>query len=156
MPNNATLLDDYVNEMYFCYDLNRDGALDINETKQMVKGQMGEMNCDSFTLTDSAILNGRQDLFDRLKAMFATYPGQNVQFRLLYRSSRDSCYPSTFSSKVQGKAKTVTLITSEAGEIFGGYLDKVYDPSIEEFQADPKAFMLSLTKNEKYNILPES
>jgi hypothetical protein len=88
--------------------------------------------------------------------MFTTYPGQNVQFRLLYRSSRDQCYPSTFSSKVQGRAKTVTLITSEAGEIFGGYLDKVYDPSIVEFQADPKAFMLSLTKNEKYNILPES
>jgi hypothetical protein len=47
MPNNSTILDDYVSEMYFCYDKNGDGALDINETKEMVKGQMGEMNCDS-------------------------------------------------------------------------------------------------------------
>jgi hypothetical protein len=46
-------------------------------------------------------------------------------------------------------------MTSAAGEIFGGYLDAVYDPSIEEFQADPKAFMLSLTRNEKYKIQPE-
>ena len=59
MPSNATFLDDYLNEMYFCYDLNRDGALDINETRQMVKGQLGEMNCDSFSMTDSKLLKGR-------------------------------------------------------------------------------------------------
>ena len=47
-------------------------------------------------------------------------------------------------------------MTSEAGEIFGGYLDAVYNPSIDEFQADPKAFLLSLTKNEKYKIQPEN
>ena len=47
-------------------------------------------------------------------------------------------------------------MTSGAGEIFGGYLDAVYNPSIDKFQADPKAFLLSLTKNEKYNIQPEN
>ncbi len=36
MPNNETVLDGYLNEIYFCYDLNRDGALDMNETRKMV------------------------------------------------------------------------------------------------------------------------
>ena len=31
-------------------------------------------------------------------------------------------------------------------------MDIAFDPSIDGFQADPKAFMLSLTKNEKYKI----
>lgn len=75
---------------------------------------------------------------------------------MLYRSSRDKCQPKQFKSKVEGKARTVTLVTSEAGEIFGGYLDAAYNSSTDEFQADPKAFLFSLTKNEKYKIIPEN
>jgi|LauGreDrversion4_2_1035121.scaffolds.fasta_scaffold696670_1 hypothetical protein len=156
MPNNETMLDGYLNEMYFCYDLNRDGMLDLNETRQMVKGQLGEMNCDTFTMTDSTLLKGRQDLFKRLQALFATYPGQNMQFQLLYRSSRDQCEASDFQSKVEGKARTVTLLTTHRGEIFGGYLDVAYNSSIDGYQSDPNAFLFSLTKNEKYKILSES
>ncbi len=47
-------------------------------------------------------------------------------------------------------------MTTHQGEIFGGYLDATYDSSIYEFQADPKAFLFSLTKNEKYKIQPDN
>jgi TLD len=44
-------------------------------------------------------------------------------------------------------------MTTHNGDIFGGYMDTVYNPSINGYQSDPKAFLFSLTKNEKYPIM---
>jgi len=129
-----------------------DGVLDKNETRNMLKGQLGEQNCDSFKKLDSVLLHDNKDMFEKLKAMLKTYSSQNVRLELLFRASRDQCEPETFKEKVAGKRKTVTILTTHVGDIFGGYMDAAYDPSFNGYKADPKSFLFSLTKNEKYSI----
>jgi hypothetical protein len=80
LPTSDTNLDSYLNEVYFCYDTNLDGMLDKNETHNMLRGQLGEQNCDSFSKLDSVLLTqDNKQMFDNLKSMLTTYPSQNVR-----------------------------------------------------------------------------
>ena len=45
-----------------------------------------------------------------------------MKLHLLYRASRDRCDDrKAYHDRVDGIARTITVVTSEAGQIFGGY-----------------------------------
>ena len=47
----------------------------------------------------------------------------------------------------------MSLISSPNGQIFGGYLSIATDAKKSGYMRDPKAFLFSLSKNERYNVI---
>ena len=66
------------------------------------------------------------------------------QFKLLYRASRDGFGASAFHSKCDNQTKTLTVIKTTKGYIFGAYTAIAWD-SISKHKSDPTAFIFSLT-----------
>ena len=73
------------------------------------------------------------------------------KWKLLYRATRDGFSGENFLSKCDGIANTLTIIKSEHGNIFGGYVEKAWDSTIDYvLHNDPetKAFIFSLVNKE--------
>jgi hypothetical protein len=62
---------------------------------------------------------------------------------LIYRASTDGMSPQAFHSKCDNKAKTLTVVKSTEGCIFGGYTDQAWD-SLKQDKSDPNAFIFTL------------
>ena len=90
-------------------------------------------------LFDSKILN--EQLMADLLRLCQFSDGQ--KFKLLYRGSRDGFAASDFHSKCDNISKTVTVVKSRNGNIFGGYTDQCWDLS-NSFKIDNNAFIYSL------------
>ena len=75
-----------------------------------------------------------------------------MKLELLYRSSRDTCSYIAMHARVDNQGPTFTVMTSQAGEIFGGYLSIPFDKQITGRKTDYNAFLFSLTRNEKYPV----
>ena len=71
------------------------------------------------------------------------------QFRLIYRATRDGFEASSFHAKCDNKPRTLTIIKTTLGYIFGGYTDATWE-STNIHKADPKAFICSLI-NKSYS-----
>lgn len=67
---------------------------------------------------------------------------------LLYRASEHGFESWDFHIKCDNKPKTLTLIKSLNGNIFGGYTDLCWD-STSGYKCDPNAFLFSLTNWQK-------
>ena len=65
------------------------------------------------------------------------------QFKLLYRASRDGFQASNFHAKCDNQPRTLTIIKTTEGYIFGGYTAVAWDSS-SGYKADPNAFIFSL------------
>ena len=89
---------------------------------------------------DSKILN-EQLMTDLLRV--CQFPDR-MAFKLLYRASRDGFAASSFHSKCDNVYKTITIVKSRNGNIFGGYTDLCWDQS-DTYKLDNKAFIYSLT-----------
>jgi hypothetical protein len=118
----------------------------------MVKAQLGEEKCqaqykkfDSKLITDEAMHAKLQKLLG--------FEDKTMRLNLLYRASRDTCNPKVFHSLVDGVEGTVSIISSPNGQIFGGYLSIATDAKRSGYMRDPKAFLFSLSKNERYNVI---
>ena len=62
-------MDKYVGEMTYCFDTNNDGKLDAQELKMMVKGQLGEVECEAqFKKLDSQLIESKET-FEKLIRM---------------------------------------------------------------------------------------
>ncbi len=66
----------------------------------------------------------------------------------MYRASRDGFSATNFRSKCNEIEKTLTVITSESGNVFGGYTDKAWTSGNAEYITDPNAFIFSLVNKE--------
>jgi uncharacterized protein YutE (UPF0331/DUF86 family) len=91
---------------------------------------------------DSVILNNKQlktDLINLCKYEFAS----TSKWLLIYRASRDGRSAEAFHSKCDHKAKTLTIVKSTDGFIFGGYAGQAWDSS-NQFKFDPNLIMFSL------------
>ena len=76
--------------------------------------------------------------------------------RLLYRATRDGFTHSSFHSKCDGKANTITIVLNNLNYVFGGYASKAWH-SKGAYIEDGKAFIFSLRRNgistnEKYKV----
>ena len=67
---------------------------------------------------------------------------------LVYRGSRDGQNSKDFHSNCDGISKTLTLIKTSNGNIFGGYTAQAWS-SNDENVADPNAFIFSLVNKDK-------
>jgi uncharacterized protein YutE (UPF0331/DUF86 family) len=90
---------------------------------------------------DSLILTGqlKTDFINLCKNEFAS----TCKWSLTYRSSRDGRSARAFHSKCDNKAKTLTIVKSTDGYIFGGYAEQAWNSSTD-FKLDPNAVMFSL------------
>ena len=64
-------------------------------------------------------------------------------FKLLYRASRDGFEAASFHAKCDYNSRTLTVIRTTNGYIFGAFTDISWN-SKSGFRADPKAFIFSL------------
>ncbi len=69
------------------------------------------------------------------------------ELRLVYRGSRDGFSASHFHSKCDNIPKTLTIVKSANGNIFGGYVGQAWDET-ELGYKDPTAFLFSLVNKE--------
>ncbi len=65
------------------------------------------------------------------------------EWSLIYRASRDGFSSEDFHFNCDNLTKTLTIIKSENGNIFGGYIEKEWDSESETLK-DPNAFIFSL------------
>jgi hypothetical protein len=71
----------------------------------------------------------------------------NQKWDLLYRATRDGFAAADFHKRCDNKAKTLTIIKSTNGNIFGGYTDKAW-MSDKQWYSDPNAFLFSLVNKD--------
>jgi hypothetical protein len=100
-------------------------------------GELKDTTC-SYRL-DSIILKDKlkADLFSLCKL------STNDKWRLLYRASRDGNTAEAFHSKCNHQSKTLTIVRSTLGYIFGGYTDQAWDSS-GNYKIDNNEFLFSL------------
>ncbi len=65
----------------------------------------------------------------------------------MYRASRDGFSGKDFHSRCDRMEKTLTVIKSESGNVFGGYTDKA-GTSDNKYETDSSAFLFSLINKE--------
>jgi hypothetical protein len=88
---------------------------------------------------DSSILVSSQMQQDLL----ALCKREERKFLLIYRATRDGFSAANFHAKCDNRAKTLTIIKTTRGFVFGGYTDAAWD-SLSKYKADPNAFIFSL------------
>ena len=71
----------------------------------------------------------------------------NQKWELLYRGTRDGFKGKDFHKRCDNKSKTLTIIKSTNGNIFGGYTDKAW-MSDNQHHSDPNAFLFSLVNKD--------
>jgi hypothetical protein len=98
-------------------------------------GHLRKWSCD----LDSVILSEKQ----RTDLIKLCQFDSSSKWTLIYRASRDGRTAHAFHSKCDNKAKTLTIIKSTYGDIFGGYTEQMWDTS-NEFKKDPNALIFSL------------
>ena len=67
---------------------------------------------------------------------------------MIYCASKDGFASTKFHSKVDGAGKTLIIIRSADGSVFGGFTDLGFD-STSSYKTDPKAFLFHVTKESK-------
>jgi len=78
-------------------------------------------------------------------------PKKNISFKLLYSGHKDGWMAADFHKKCDGKVNTLTIILSNQGKVFGGFLDKAWNQS-ENYIITEKSWLFSLTSKEKYKL----
>ena len=96
------------------------------------------------TFLHSKILSKIEDII-KLKELISDNP---IKFNLLYRGSRDGFNASSFLKKCEKKGATVTLISTDAEKILGGYIEDEWGSSTHSSKNN--AFLFLLNENEKY------
>ena len=74
------------------------------------------------------------------------------QFKLIYRASQDGFKAKDFHAKCDNQPRTLTIIKTTYGYIFGGYNAATWDSSFT-YKADPNAFIFSLINPRKQPLL---
>lgn len=106
-------------------------------------GQLGQDSTNK-SIQSSTILNQTQ--VDDLFQLCHFSPEQ--EFSLLYRASEHGFAASAFHSNCDNKTRTLTIVKSIDGYIFGGYTNAEWD-SYSRYKMDYNSFLFSLVN--KYN-----
>ena len=101
---------------------------EIGDLKTKVLSQEKEINLlkkktnylpQVIELEESKILEGSED-YSFINSLFSN----RCNFLLLYRATRDGSYPKDFHKKCDNQGPTITLIKTDNGRKFGGYISK--------------------------------
>ena len=75
----------------------------------------------------------------------------NFKWKQIYKASKDGFSATNFHAKCDGQSKTLTIIRSASGYVFGGYTTKHWY-QIGNYVNDPEAFIFSLINSKKTPI----
>ena len=96
---------------------------------------------------DSSILN------DRMRKDLASVCDINFDaYKLIYRASRDGFSARAFHDKCDNRSRTITIIKSKNGNVFGGYTSKAWDKS-DSWKHDTAAYIFSLVNADKRPLM---
>ena len=92
-------------------------------------------------MCDSLIL----ETFEERNTILSWLPSihKSSKSNLLYRATRDGWTASTFHSKCNNKGSSITVIKTDKGYVFGGYVDKAWN-GIGNYVSSNEAFIFSL------------
>ncbi len=115
-------------------------------TFNFIKEQFGELNLQKkiFWLDSSLILTKEELMI--FAPMIESKDGV-----LLYRATRDGFEASSFHSKCDGKANTITIIKTKDNYVFGGYTAASWE-STSGYKTDAAAYIYSLRRNGVSNL----
>lgn len=75
------------------------------------------------------------------------------KYRLLYRGSRDGFALNAFHSKCDNKPKTLVIVSTTHGFVFGGYTEAEWDSTANgQWKTDKNSFIFSLVNKEENPI----
>lgn len=77
----------------------------------------------------------------------------NTKLALLYRGTRDGFGAKEFHLKCDDVAKTLTIIKTTLGHVFGGYTEQTWGGP-DGYANDPNAFLFSFNEMAKLIVLP--
>ena len=128
---------------------------EINKLKHrisLLEDKVNESIIEKNKEQESSILTDKAEL-SFVYSLFSTKP----KFELLYRATRDGCYPKDFHSKCDNKGPTLTLIQTDDNKKFGGYISKDRQSGSRDqvYVKDKNAFIFSINKKKKYKIKDE-
>ena len=123
---------------------------EIKDIKNIINMNINNFKEISNNIIDSKILHNIQDV--QLISNWIK-PNKKIQFKLLFRASRDGDRISTFTSKVSGKCPTLIIIKSNCGNKFGGFTSEQWNMTgYYSYKSDPTSFIFSIDKRKKYNL----
>ena len=126
------------------------GSKEINEFLNEINN-FGKIELKRKYKIDSKIINKKEEI--ELLTKRLTLKGlqnKNVIFNLLYRASRDGDAPNIYHNKCDGKTKTICLIQTIKGCIFGGYTETMIKSNNYDNDKDPNSFVFSINKMKIY------
>ena len=106
---------------------------------------------------ESKIIEKKEDinfLIKRLKEI-ESFKNNNIILDLIFRGTRDGNLVSDFHKKCDGIAKTITLIKTIKGIIFGGYIDNKWSNKGGWIKDDENCFLFSINNKIIYNSIKE-
>ncbi|EFC42630.1 predicted protein [Naegleria gruberi] len=90
--------------------------------------------------------------FKEVMDLFKRALGCETPPKLLYRASNDGFTAQSFHQKCDHQGKTVTIVRSEYGNIFGGFTSQDWEsPKQAKFKADPAAFVFKFESDSAGN-----
>lgn len=114
----------------------------------LVLQQIKNENINFFPISSIIINNDQNDIIN----FFEKKP---KKFILLFDTNIHGDKNETFHQKVNSKSPALIIIKTKEGVKFGGYTTKCW-PNNNSYSNDKYAFIFSLNKKKKYNILDEN
>lgn len=74
---------------------------------------------------------------------------KNFKFKLLYKATMDGDTKKIFHDKCDNQGKTICIIESKDGQIFGGYASKSWNKN-QSFISDPNSFLFNVNIKRKF------
>jgi len=117
------------------------------EEQLSLHNEIIEFNMGNITMIESKIIKTGE----QARMLKKWISSGNVKFKLIYRGSRDGYTPQAFHDKCDKYKNTVTLVHSNYGKIFGGFVDIDW-VATNTYKPTPNAFLFSLSDKEKYDL----
>ena len=84
--------------------------------------------------------------------IISNFKNIKLYFNLIYKATIDGDKAQNFHNKVDGKGPLIILVKTSENIIIGGYTSYPWSSS-NQFEYDQDAFLFSINKKEKYNII---
>lgn len=153
-PAGSELLDDYVDVLTACYDVDGDGILNRTEMTYMIAGQLCNHECPTSSLSSV----GNSSLLTRADAakLQTYFNGRAFRLSAIFSSQNgSSCDRTAYLRQVYQAGSDILIVAkSPQGHLFGGYRKRSCALQ-DQHKPDPDAFFFSLAANSvTYNKSP--
>ena len=112
---------------------------------------------EEYNFNNKSTLSGLTNILNENDAslIISWLPKKPKIFKLLFDTTKDGDYSSTFHQKCDGKCPTLVIIKSSNGYIFGSYDTSPWNSNSQNINA-PNSFIFSLNQKQKYYASSEN